>query len=231
MEMSSKLAGLVRQAGNVRHQDERLALLGMLGSGSRFDVQEIAGRVGRQFAGSPGHGPAQNIAQRLAGFLRASLIPYMQAHGLLAGSRISTRHGNYLTGDWFEEWVWGRICAALPHLQEHIYYNLKLMDSGTDPALPRADFELDIAIYAGNQLHCFECKNKKKGADEALDRLHAAKRRFLGPYGRASLFWARSMAPDAHSRAIARASGIGLYAGFGEIEQEIERLGTLFADG
>jgi hypothetical protein len=222
--MTAELAELIRQGNNQYHIDERLALLGMLASGSDFNEHEIAKKVSGQFGKSRSHGSPQEVKKRLVRFTSSSLRAFLQKYAMLDQNRISAHYGNYLTGDWLEEWVWELVGEALPHLREQIYLNLKLMASKTDLASPRGDFELDVAIYAGNQLHYIECKNKKTGADEALDRLHAAKRRFLGIYGKGWLFWARSMEPDSHMRAIAGSSGIGLFAGFREMEQAVAKL-------
>ena len=104
--------------------------------------------------------------------------------------------GEYLSGKWFEEWLWLGVRERLAGTQAEVKLALEVISS-TSADHGRNDFDFDIAIYANDQLHVVECKAGHNHNKEEINRLSRAKTVVLGPFGKAWLIRAQSLDADA----------------------------------
>lgn len=138
---------------------------------------------------------------------------------------------HYLDGDWFEEWIWLRASKVLAGSGAEVLLGVAVAKrADSDQVEWMQVYDIDVAIFANDQLHVVECKSgRPRDGKQQVEREHVAviKSALVGPYGRTWLARLQPLPCDAASYEQAAMTEIGLMAGKVQLEDMISRIARL----
>jgi hypothetical protein len=166
----------------------------------------------------------------------ASILP-----GVATGTSISLSNGRWqfqrglakqqtFQGDWFEDWLYLEASQLLAATGAQVLSDLKIQR--LDATTQGVDYQVDLAIFANDQLYVAEAKTFLKDntdAQTAINKLVALRKAVVGPahIGKAWLLVGKAVAEDAARREMAANRDIVFFETHGGIKSMMESLPAL----